>query len=290
MSDLDKFELFACIADAGSITQAANQLGVTKALLSRQLKRLEQDLRVDLFRRQKQRLHLTETGQLVLDQCRRLKRELDDTRDLCQSIHDEPEGVIHVVALGFFARQLIYPKLADFIQQYPKLLLYIDTSERLPDFEKQQIDVAVGFTLLVPENIIQRRIQDFRYIMAASPNYFLQYGHPKKLTDLINHRYIGHKARDEVRSINLKKPHKFSIRPQIVLNNIDAMVDCAKQGLGIIQLPSYLLAQPLKDGLLEETLKEYQANKVNVYCYYPRFRYVQPKVRKFLDFIFNQLE
>ncbi|MEM1244120.1 MAG: LysR family transcriptional regulator [Pseudomonadota bacterium] len=289
MSDLNKFELFVRIADAGSITQVAKQLGVTKALVSRKLRQLEKDLQVDLFNRYKQRLQLTDTGKIILAQCQRLQRELATTRELCQSIHDEPEGVLHIVVLDFFARKVIYPKFENFLTRYPKLRIFIDTSERIPDFTKEQVDIAIGFTLPMPPDIIQRRLQNFRYIMAASPDYFDKYGHPNKLVDLINHKYIGHKARDEIRSINLRKNYHLKIVPYLVLNDVAAMIECAKQGLGIIQLPSYMLEKHIKTGLLEETLPTYQADNMQVYCYYPKFRYVQPKVRKFLDFIFSSM-
>lgn len=287
MSELDRLEVFAQIAKLGSITRAAEQLGVSKPALSRQLKRLESDLKVDLFTRKNLRLHLTETGKILLSQCERLQRELDDTRAICRGFHEEPIGDLHVVALEFFAKKYIYPKLNEFMKQYPKLNIFIDTSERVPDFEKDKIDVAVGFTLTMPDDIVQRKMETFNYVMAASKQYLDLHGRPEKLKDLLEHDYIGHVVREEVRTTNLKKPHQLRVKPRMVLNRVENMIDCAKLGLGIVQLPTYLLDASLADGSLEEVLSEYQATEVGVYCYYPRFRYIQPKVRKFIDFMLD---
>lgn len=284
MSDLDRFELFTLVAHLGSLTRAASELGVTKALLSRQLKQLETNLQVDLFSRKKQRLQLTADGELLLTQCIRLKKELDDTRAICQAFHQEPEGILHVVALEFFAKSLIFPRLKQFTETYPKLELFIDLAERIPDFEREQVDLAFGFSLPVAPDIIQRRMLSTRYVMVASPRYFAEHGKPEKLIDLVQHRYIGHKARNEVRDMNLKAGNTLQLQPYIVLNNVAAMIECAKQGLGIIQLPLYLLNESLEAGVLEEILTPYQADTANVYYYYPKFRYTQPKVRKFIDF------
>ncbi len=289
MSSLDRFELFTYVAQASSITQAAAVLGVTKASLSKQIKHLEAELRVDLFSRQGQRLHLTEHGKVLLEQCVRLKKELDDARSICQQFHEEPEGTLQVVAFEYFAKQLIFPKLKTFLQRYPKLQLNIDTNERIPNFEREQVDLALGFSLPAPLDIVRKKMATTRYILCASPQYFAEKGIPEKLNDLTQHLHIGHRGRPVERAIKLKPSYALSIKPYLYLNSIVAMIECAKQGLGLVQLPLYVLAEALKSGELISVLEAYQAVDENVYYYYPNYRYVQPKVRKFIDFFLINL-
>lgn len=284
MSDLDRFEVFTCVAQEGSLTQAAIVLKTTKASLSKQIKRLEIDLKVDLFLRYGQRLHLTSQGKLLLEQCLRLKKELDDTRSICQQFHEEPKGELHVVAFEYFAKKLIFPKLKNFLQLYPKLQLFIDTSERIPNFEREQVDLAVGFSLPAPDDIVQKKMATTRYVLCGSRQYFEERGEPKKLNDLKDHFYIGHSSRTEVNSIKLKPRYEIIINPHILLNSVSSMIECAKEGLGIVQLPLYMVKKDLDIGDLIEVLKKYQATDQGVYYYYPRYRYAQPKVRKFIDF------
>lgn len=288
MADLDRFEIFTYVAQTCSLSQAANQLQLTKASISKHIKKLEADLGVDLFLRHGQRLHLTDQGSMLLQQCLRLKKELDDTRAICQDFHAIPTGILHVVALDYFARKLIYPRLNAFMKKYPQLEVMIDISERVPDFEHEQADIAVGFSLVAPDNVIQRRLTTTRHVMCASPEYFKKQGKPKTLNDLRKHSYIGHYARHEVCSTHLKSGYEIKIKPTILLNNVAGMIECAKAGLGILQLPEYVLEESLNSGELIEVLSSYQAVNAPVYYFYPKFRYTQPKIRCFIDFFLSR--
>lgn len=284
MSDLDRFEMFTYVAQTCNLSQAARHLSLTKASLSKHIKKLEADLGVDLFSRTRQRLHLTDHGEILLQQCLRLKKELEDTRAVCQDFHATPQGTLYVVSLDYFAKKLIYPSLHEFMRKYPELELIFDISERVPDFEQEQVDIAVGFSLIAPDNVIQRNLTTTRHVMCASPDYLKKYGTPETLQDLRHHSYIGHYARNEVCSTHLKRGYEIKIKPSLVLNNVAGMIECAKAGLGIVQLPCYVLEELLASGELIEVLSSYQAVNAPVYYFYPKFRYTQPKVRCFIDF------
>lgn len=284
MPDLDRFEIFASVAQTCNLTQTAKYLKLTKTAISKQIKKLEADLRVDLFLRSGQRLHLTPQGEILLQQCLRLKKELEDTRNVCNDFHATPKGTLHVVVLHFFAKKLIYPRLDEFLKKYPELELIIDISERIPDFEQEQIDIAVGFSLIAPDNVIQCCMEVTRHVMCASPDYLKKYGTPETLQDLYEHRYIGHRARNEICHTHLKSGYELKIKPTLVLNNVTSMIDCAKANLGIVQLPFYALEQALASGELVEILSSYQATNSPVYYFYPKFRHTQPKIRCFVDF------
>ena len=284
MSDLDRFELFIYVAQYGSLTRAALALGMSKTALSKQIKQLETNLKMDLFSRQTYRLQLTEQGKILLAQCLRLKKELDDARSICQQMIDEPEGTLKVVVFEYFAQRLIYPKLAKFLRKYPKLEINFLVSEYIPNFEQEQVDLAVGFSLPAGDEIVRSNMMNTRYVLCAAPAYFKKHGKPKDLNSLTQHIYIGHSGRSEDRIIHLKPPHTLALKPSLLLNNVAGMMECAKQGIGIIQLPLYLLDTDLQKGELVEILKNYQTDQVPVYYYYPRYRYIQPKVRKFIDF------
>lgn len=287
MSDLDRFELFTYVAQYGSLTQAALALGMSKTALSKQIKQLETHLKVDLFSRKTYRLQLTEQGKILLTQCLRLKKELDDARAICQQMIDEPEGTLKIVAFEYFAQRLIFPKLSNFLRKYPKLEVNLLISERIPNFEQEQVDLAIGFSLPAGDEIVRSRMITTRYVLCAAPAYFKKHGKPKNTSSLSQHYYIGHSSRSPDRSIHLKAPHELILKPNLLLNNVAGMIECAKQGIGIIQLPLYLLDTALQKGELVEVLKSHQADHVHVYYYYPRYRYVQPKVRKFIDFFLH---
>lgn len=287
MSDLDRFEIFTYVAQTCNLSQTSKHLQLTKASISKQIKKLETDLGVDLFLRNGQRLHLTDQGETLLQQCLRLKKELDDTRAICKNFHAIPIGILHVVALDYFAKKLIYPRLNEFTEKYPQLEVIIDISERVPDFEHEQVDIGVGFSLIAPDNVIQRSFTTTRHVICASPIYLKNHGEPKTLNELRKHRYIGHYARNEICNTHLKPGYEIKVKPALILNNVTGMIECAKANLGIVQLPHYVLEESLKSGELIEVLSAYQAVDAPVYYFYPKFRYTQPKVRCFIDYFLS---
>lgn len=285
MTGIDRFEIFTYIAQAETMTQAAEQLTMSKASLSKQIKRLEADLKLDLFSRVGNRLKLTPQGEVLLTQCLRLKRELDDTRSVCQQFSEEPEGSLKIVAFVHFANALIFPRLKDFLKRYPKLSITIDTSERVPQFEQEQVDLAVGFSLPMPdsENIIQCSMGTTYYVLCGSPKYFAKHGKPKTLEDLQHHHYISHIVRKK-NYIKLQPGHEISLTPYLFVNSVASLIECAIRDLGLIQLPIYMMEELLKEKKLISVLQDYQRTGEHIYYYYPKYRYIQTKVRKFIDY------
>jgi DNA-binding transcriptional LysR family regulator len=285
MSDLDRFELFTYVAQANSLSSAAEKLGMSKPSLSKQIKQLEKELKVDLFSRSGYRLVLTPQGEALLKQSLRLKRELDDTRSICHQFHQEPEGELRVVVFGYFAHKLIFPRLKTFLEKYPKLRLTIDTSERVPSFDREEVDLAVGFSLPVPdsEEIMQCSMGTTYYTLCASPDYFSKFGEPKTLEDLKKHQIIRH-ASCTHGFLKLKPGLSLELAPHLLVNTVNSMIECAKQGLGIVQLPIYLTENAIKEGVLISVLSKHQRTDEPIYYHYPKYRHIQPKVRKFIDF------
>lgn len=286
MTDLSPFELFVEVVDHGGITPAAKHLGVSKAALSKQIKQLQQHYGITLFVKSKQRLQITPEGERLLAQCRRLKREMEDARTICRGLHDEPQGKLHVVAFPYFAEHWVFPKLREFLQRYPKIDMQIDTTEKIPNFYQDQIDISMGYSLPVsePDDIIQRRMATARYQIVASPDYFARHGKPERIEDLYQHQYIEHTGRMANRSLKLITPAPMILTPSLWVNTVSSMLACARQGLGLVQLPEYVLERDIRVGSLVEVLSEMQLHDAGVYFHYPKLGNMQPKVRRFIEF------
>lgn len=291
MSDLDRYELFVKVAESNSLSQAAGELGMAKGALSLQIKKLEASVGADLFHRHKQRLILSEAGEILLNQCRRLHKALEDTRSISASLRATPTGRLHILAFTYFADRLIFPRLHEFMAKYPELALTISTHEKIfnipeqvLDFQQGDIDIMVGYSLPAAHDIVRRQMLSTHYVMCASPDYLHKNGIPSTLNDLKAHRYIEHTNRPENARIRLKSPYELKLTPDLLLNSVQAMIDCAKQGLGFLQLPYYVLEEELKQGRLIDVLSDYQETGAGVYYFYEKFRYIQPKVRAFIDF------
>lgn len=286
MIGLEQFENFYLVAQLQSITEAARRIGVSKTAVSLQIKKLEQSIGVDLFIRINQRLQLTENGLLLFQQCRRLQKEIDETRSVCKQFLTYPEGVLRITVFEYFANKLIFPKITEFCNLYPKIQLVVNVSEEIPDFSSGNVDVAIGFASQPPsDDLIQRVLCKANYVLCASPAYFNQYGLPQRLDELSYHRYICHENRIVSNQIiKLKDDYQLNIKPYLVLNKVSSVIECALNGLGIIQVPQYVAQQFLDIGSLVEIFPEQQAIDKDIYYYYSKFRYVEPKIRKFIDY------
>lgn len=283
---LNHFETFLCVAKNGSFTQAAKQLGISKAAVSHTIRLLEESLQVPLFIRSTRSIKLTEEGEMLFEQCNRIKIELDIARDLVSGFNDSPAGLLRVSCNPYFAETRLLKIIEKYIEEFPNVNIDILTEERMPDIEREQIDIVFGVNWPAPPDVVAKMIGETRYVLCASPEYLKKYGVPADIKELENHNYIPHLGRTSENIIaNLKNRVKLTLDPRLKLNNAHFMKQCALSNLGIIQLHDYMIENELKNSSLVEILSEYLKPKIPLYVYYQKHRFVQPKIRKFITLI-----
>lgn len=284
---LAKFENFLAVAKELSFTQAAKKLGVAKASLSRDIKSLEQQLKTPLLIRSTRRITLTDEGQLFVEQCQRLQYELENTRNLINSMHQEPSGVLRISSNPYLAEKHLLSPIETFLKRFPKIDVELLTEERIPDMQKEQVDLVFGVNWTAPSDVVAKPIGTTRYVLCASPAYLKKFGQPKNLLDLQeNHHYIPHISRSSENLIaSLKKPMKLTCHSRLKLNTAQLMKEAAAHDQGIVQLHEYVVHEELKSGQLVEILKECFLPEVKLMVYYQKHRYVQPKIRQFINLI-----
>ena len=125
-------------------------------------------------------------------------------------------------------------------------------------------------------------------MLVASPAYLKQYGVPTNIEELKNHRYIPHcgRAKGDI-IVDLKKPIDLNLNTPLEINNAALMKTCAIAGMGIIQLHDYMIKDEVDTGKLVEILPGYLNKAIPLYIYYHKYRFVQPKIRNFLDEYFS---
>ena len=138
---LDHFEVFLVVAEAGSITSAAKQLKRSKSAISQLIRNLESELSFPLFKRTTRQFTLTEAGKQLYTQCLSLKRELDSTRYLLQGMHEQPKGRLVVACNGYLAADALAAPIHTYLKNYPEVDLELIADERMPNFEKESIDI-----------------------------------------------------------------------------------------------------------------------------------------------------
>ena len=283
-ADLHHFETFLLVAEQGGFTAAAKQLNISKAAVSHSVRLLEESLRVPLFIRTTRSIRLTEEGELLFTQCKRLQHELNAARDLVSQFDALPKGTLRISANPYLAETVLLEKLEHYMQQFPKINVEVLTEERMPDMQKEQIDVVFGINWPAPSDVIAKTIGKTRYVLCASNQYLAKHGTPSTLKDLERHHYIPHLGRTQANFIaNLKQPSKLNITTPLRLNNALFMKQCALKGLGIVQLHDYMVQAELASGELVEILAEMAQPEIPLYIYYFKYHFVQPKVRQFVQ-------
>jgi len=284
--ELKHFEIFLLVAETKSITQAAAKLSISKAAVSRHIRTLEESTDLPLITRTTRRIELTETGEVLYQQCLRLQHELDNARNLISHAHQKPRGKLRIYANFYFTQQYLLPHLQTFTKQFPLVSIELYTAERMPDMQKEQIDLVFGVSWQGPLDVVAKKTAATCYVLCASPAYLNKHPAPKTLEDLAQHNYIAHIGRSLSDIIpGLKKQKALNLQPNYKFDNAQLMKDAALNNLGIVALHKYMVEKELKNGKLISLLPEYFADKVDIFVYYQKHRYVEPKIHHFIEFI-----
>lgn len=289
MSKLERINAFISVVEQNGFAAAARKEGVSTAAMSRQVARLESDLGVELLQRTTRQIALTEVGTEYYQYSKKALADLMEAEIAISNSREEPTGLLSVTSSRYFAMKYLIPQLPKFMALNPKLQVKVELAERFPDLTEENIDLIFGVSLEGPSALVRRQVALTRYVLCASPIYLEKYGAPHIPTDLSKHLYITHSMRKPDNVITFKDNKKIYVEPILGLNDSQAMCACAMQGMGIVSLHDYIVADALADGRLIEILPEFSTRNQPIYLYYQQSRYLQPKIRRFIDFYTSNL-
>jgi DNA-binding transcriptional LysR family regulator len=289
MPDFAQIETFVLTVELGSLAAVAKKQGISAAAISKQLTRLESELGIQLLVRSTRKIKLTDIGESYYLQCRRILEEVEEASNLISQVKVEPHGILRVVSGRHFANSYITPHLKEFLLKYPKIELFLELAERIPDLHTEAIDVLIGMSISATGDAIQKRIMTTSYVLCASSSYLTQFGTPQKPVELKNHRYIAHSMRKPDNVLSFNNGENITIHPYIHVNDAQTMLNFALDGLGIVKLHHYVAKEHLNNGMLQELLANYVSSELPIYVAYPQHRYTPSKVRCFIDFITDKI-
>lgn len=284
MPHFSQITAFIAVVEQNSFAAAARQIGVSTAAISRQVARLEADLHAQLLYRTTRRVTLTEIGAEYYQQCKKALEGLAEAERTISASQAVATGTLSITSSRYFGLQYLLPRLPKFMAQNPQLEIKIELAERFPDLEKENIDLIFG--ILMPESfdLVRKRVAATRYVLCAAPQYLKKYPPPKNPEDLRRHRYLSHSTRRPDNVIIFKNNREVTVQPFLRINDSQALRDCALQGMGVVLLHDYMVSDALQGGRLVELLKDFRRPQQPVYLYYQQSRYLQPKIRRFIDF------
>lgn len=289
-----EMEVLVQINETGTLSGAADALGLSTSSASRYLASLEDRLGASLVMRNTRRLQLTETGRVYLARVRATLAQLADAEAAVGADMLAPRGVLRVSASVPFAVRHIAPLVHGFTERHPQVTLQIVASNRYVDLIDSQIDVAVRNREFEPDSAITiRRLARTRRVLAASPAYLLAHGpitHPHGLaarTMLVySHANSPHELRFERGDETLAVP----VRCLLESDDADVLRAAALSGLGPLVLPAYILHDDLRSGALVPLLDDWDLPSLTINLAYASRRHVPAKVRCFIDFMCEVFE
>ena len=289
MNILSYLETFSAVVDKGSFTAAADALGISKPVVSKQVSLLEQHLGVQLLHRTTRRLHLTHAGEIFASYAHRIMSEVREAEQSVQPLQHEPQGRLRISAPESLAMSLLPEVLLSFQQQFPKIELDIRISGRMVDLVEEGIDVALRVGKLEDSSLMARRLIPCGFHACASPEYLKKHGKPKLPSELETHNCLIYSQAphpdswlfrdDQGRSISIK------VNGNLRSDTGNILMNAAVNGNGIFIAPTFMIARALEEGRLETVLDQYTPVTTGLYAVYPYSKLVSTKVRAFVDFI-----
>lgn len=176
------------------------------------------------------------------------------------------------------------------MKTYPDIILDLELADRVPDLEKENIDLIIGLMKGLPPQYVQKKIKEDRYVFCAAPSYIKRNGTPLQPQYLSKHAFITHSKRPKPNVISFGINTQIHLKPRFLTNSTFAMLRCCLDGLGIAMFHSDVVAQLIKENKLIEVLVKYREPAQTIYLYYKKVEYLQPKIRVFIDFLKNNIK
>ena len=288
MQDWEGVNEFVAVVDAGSFTGAARRLQCSVVNISRKVATLEATLAVRLLNRTTRKVTMTEAGQLFYQHCRVLVDGLQQAQQALQQLQQSPAGKLRVTAPVTYGERYIAPLLNRFMQQYPQLELDLVLTNQTLDLLEHNVDVAVRLGRLADSSLIARRLANRQVYVCGSPAYLNAHGTPLRLQDLSRHQcLLG--SLDVWRFQEQGKLRTLRVHGRLRCNSGSALLDAARQGLGLVQLPDYYVKEALASGQLREVLADYRDASEGVWAVYSQNRQLAPKVAMLVDYLHSHL-
>ena len=285
MMDWDKLRIFHAVADAGSLTHAGDQLGLSQSAVSRQIRALEESLGSTLFHRHARGLILTEQGELLFGATSSMTKQLESASARIRDTEDEVYGELRVTTTTGFGTLWLAPRLHALYARYPELKIDLMLEERVLDLPMREADIAIRMKEPSQADLIRKRLMSVRMCLYATPEYLRMNGTPKSKDDLRDLRLIcqnANAAQVAAGAALVRDLLNHQIASTFTVNNYFGVLQAVLANLGIGVLPDYLTEDFPN---LVRVLPDVESAEVPVFLAYPEELRHSKRVAAFRDFV-----
>ncbi|PMS33878.1 DNA-binding transcriptional LysR family regulator [Trinickia symbiotica] len=291
MDTLQCMRIFEKVATGRGFALAARGLDLNVAAVSRAIAQLETHLGSRLLNRTTRRVALTEAGERYLRRCQEVLLNIDDAEAEARSATAYPTGLLRVHALSSFGHQLVVPAILEYQLRFSSLRVEVTMAGAIPDMLEQRYDASIVVAPELPSSrLVSLRLGSIGGVVCASPQYLATHGVPKTPEDLRSHQCLQlatpifpfdqwiFKGEGKRYVVNVNSA-------RMTVNAMEALEPAVTRGLGIAMLPVGVALPGLRSGALIRILREYEVQPVNVYVLYHSRRFLDAKIRTFIDLL-----
>ena len=286
MDNFGDLKIFARVVGAGSMSAAGRELGLSPAVVSKRLRRLEDRLGTRLLQRTTRQIAMTEAGQGFYERVVAILAGVEEAEAFVTRRSAIARGTLKISAPTSFGRMHIAPNLAVFMENNPDLNINLLLSDDLVDIVGEGFDVAIRIAELADSSLVARKLAPVRRVLCASPGYLAKTATPLAIEDLEQHNCLTHLVSDNWR---MEGPNGVvNIRPEgnLSTNSSEVVREAVQADMGIALRSTWDIGRELSDGRLVRVLPDYESTtNVGIYAIYPSRQFLPVKVRVFIDYL-----
>lgn len=286
--------LFSHIERLGSLSAAAQVLGISRSSVSKQLAALERTIGSRLFNRTTRKIVLTDVGQQVLKEAHKVEQALQAIEHISEDSQSIIAGDLNISCVSAQGRVHLVPLLTQFLSRYPKINVNLQLEDRFVDMVAENMDISIRVGHLPDSTLIARKLGELSGVLCASPEYLKNAPSLKTPTDLLQHRCLFY--RNTTMSMNTwsfikgDREQSVTVSGPLSINDPGALIPAALAHAGVLLTDKGLIGDTIREGKLVPVLEAYQPiGSLPIYIVYPEREFIPAKTRALVDFLLKEM-
>lgn len=292
MDRLTSLKVFVTVVERGSLTAGADQLDMSRAMVSRYISELEGWMGARLLHRTTRRLSLTSVGEEVLSRARNMLSLGEEMEQIAIRPDDIPKGTLRLTCSHSFADDFLMIAVGEYLAEYPEVEIDVLVGDRAMNLVEERIDLAIRITNDLDPNLVARKFGECCSVVCATPTYLAKNGTPRSIEELAHHNCLTYSyfGKSVWRFIGASGQESVSVSGNLTSNSSSLLLRNTLSDGGISLQPLYSAQSYLDSGRLVALLDEHQPVKMGIYGLYATRKQMSPLLRSFIDFMVKRME